>query len=251
MQTSMVAKKPPEAPLKASESFSKERELIHRQMMSSVSHDLKTPLASIIGSLEIHDQMNAHLSPEKKQMLLDTALQEAYRLDNFITNILDMAKLENGQVRIKHDHCDVGELVQGCKSQLASRLKDSTLTIKAVSGPLAVTTDPTMLQQAIRLLLDNAVKYGGTPSLIDIEFGRGEGNRCYLSVRDQGPGIPQSEHEAIFCKYNRLVKRDAKNAGTGLGLAICREIMTLLGGSVSVANHKGGGAIFTLQFPAA
>ena len=121
----MIPKRPSPHVVKLSDPFNKERELMHRQMMSSVSHDLKTPLASIIGSLEIHDQMKAQLKPEKKQALLDTALQEAYRLDNFITNILDMAKLENGQVRVKKELCDIGELLQACTNQLASRLKDS------------------------------------------------------------------------------------------------------------------------------
>ncbi len=233
-----------------SDSFSRERERIHRQMMSSVSHDLKTPLASIIGSLEIHEQMQDRLPPEKRQVLLDTALQEAYRLDNFITNILDMAKLESHQVKVKRELCDIGALLQDCLTHLSLRLRESRVSVHAASGALTATTDPTLLQRAVLLLLDNAVRYGGMPSVIDIEYGRGDFGHCFITVRDHGAGVPESEREAIFSKYTRFVKEDTKNAGTGLGLAICREIMRLLEGSVSVGDcDGGGGAVFTLRFP--
>jgi len=232
-----------------SDSFSKERERIHRQMMSSVSHDLKTPLASIIGSLEIHDQMKEQLTPEKKQVLLDTALQEAYRLDNFITNILDMAKLENDQIIIKPELCDIGILLQDYITHFGAPLRGSEINIRAASGMLTATVDPTVLQRAIGLLLDNAVKYGGVPSIIDIDYGRGEFAQCFIKVRDHGPGVPESEREAIFSKYTRFIKQDMQNAGTGLGLAICRGMMRQMEGNVTIGNHPDGGAVFTLQFP--
>src|SRR3984885_4716957 len=87
-----------------------ERERLHRQMLSSVSHDLKTPLASIIGSLEIYERMRNTLSAEKKQMLVETALQEAYRLDTFVTNILDMARLEEGKLRLQYSRVQLKHL---------------------------------------------------------------------------------------------------------------------------------------------
>ena len=245
----MMREKPLVNVIPLSDSFNKERELIHRQMMSSVSHDLKTPLASIIGSLEIYDQMKSQLKLEKKQALLDMALQEAYRLDNFISNILDMAKLENKQVKIKAEPCDIGRLLRDCITQLGMHLKNSDVKIHAVSGLLVAPTDATLLQRAIGILLDNAVKYGGTPSVIEIDYGRGDFARNFIKIRDHGPGIPDIRRDDIFCKYTRLVKQDMQNAGTGLGLAICREIMQLLGGSVTVYNHSDSGAVFTLQFP--
>jgi len=232
------------------DSFDKERERIHRQMMSSVSHDLKTPLASIIGSLEIHERMKEKLKPGNKQALIDMALQEAYRLDNFITNILDMAKLENGQVKFKNEQCNIGGLLQDCITQVAPRLKESDVRINGISGPISANTDPTLLQRAIGLLLDNAVKHGGMPSVISIIYGKEKDTGLnFVSVRDQGIGISDSMKEAIFSKYTRFVKQDKQNAGTGLGLAICREIMRLLKGSVEVENHFDGGALFTLKFP--
>ena len=245
----MVPDKQTNSVVKFSDSFNKERELIHRQMMSSVSHDLKTPLAGIIGSLEIHDQMKDTLKPEKKQALLDTALQEAYRLDNFITNILDMAKLENSQVKVKNELCDIGELLQTCVIQLSPRLKDSEVKIIPATGIVTANTDPTLLLRTVGILLDNAVKYGGTPSIIHIEYGRGDFGQDFIKIRDHGLGVAESTRQSIFSKYTRFVKQDTQNAGTGLGLAICREIMRLLEGSVTVRNHADGGAEFILQFP--
>ena len=98
-------------------------------------------------------------------------------------------------------------------------------------------------------MLDNAVKHGGAPSIIEIEYGRGDFAQCFIKIRDHGPGVPESKREAIFCKYARFVNQDTQNAGTGLGLSICREIMPLLEGRVSVDNHPGSGADFTLHFP--
>ncbi len=245
----MIPDKKTDSVVKFSESFSKERELIHRQMMSSVSHDLKTPLAGIIGSLEIHDQMKEKLKPEKKQALLDTALQEAYRLDNFITNILDMAKLENNQVKVKNETVDIGELLQTCVIQLSPRLKESTVEIIALTGIVTANTDPTLLFRTVGILLDNAVKHGGKPSHIIIEYGRGDFGQDFIRVRDHGMGVAESMKQLIFSKYTRFVKQDTQTAGTGLGLAICKENMRLLEGSVTIKNHADGGAVFELLFP--
>ena len=183
--------------------FNKERERMHRQMMSSVSHDLKTPLASIIGSLEIHDQMKDQLDPEKKQILLDTALQEAYRLDNFITNILDMAKLENDQVKVKRELCDIGGLLQSCMGQpIIAFEEDSDVTLCAVSGILTATTDPTLLQRTVGLLLDNAVKYGGVPSGHRYRIWQKSLRRIlYQDTRSWSRRSGAQQSEAIFSKY--------------------------------------------------
>jgi len=225
-----------------------ERERLHRQMLSAVSHDLKTPLASIIGSLEVYERMNGRLTEEQRQVLIGVALQEAYRLDNFVTNILDMAKLENGMVRLRHETVTVGALLDDCVTRLGNRLKGSAVHIDTSAKAPQITTDVTLLTRAVCLLLDNAVKYGGTPPAIEIGFGR-ENGHAFIQVADNGPGIPEKRLEAIFSKYTRFAHGDSQNAGTGLGLSICREIMHLLEGEVLAANNTKGGAVFTLRFP--
>src|SRR5580704_8023351 len=103
-------------------SLDEHRERLHRQMLSSVSHDLKTPLASIIGSLEIYERMKDTLAAEKRHMLVETALQEAYRLDTFVTNILDMAKLEEGKLRLQYSTAQLRHMIEDCIAKLSMRL---------------------------------------------------------------------------------------------------------------------------------
>src|SRR6202042_3378204 len=117
-----------------------ERKRLHRKILSSVSHDLKTPLASIIGSLEVYDRMNGRLTENQQKSLIEVALQEAYRLDNFITNILDMAKLENGAVKLRHDKILVNSLLEDCITRLGNRLKASEVSVEAPADALIIST---------------------------------------------------------------------------------------------------------------
>ncbi len=236
-----------QSPLAQSDSFERERERIHRQMLSSVSHDLKTPLASIIGSLEIFDRMKDKLPEDKKLSLVLVALQEAYRLDNFITNILDMAKLENGMVKARHEKTEIGGLIRDCLLRLKSLLQTSQVAFDP-TGQLTITTDAVLLSRTVCLVLDNAVKYGGVQSTIDITYGQ-NGGEGYICIRDNGRGVPPEQLDDIFSKYTRLAKEDQQKAGTGLGLSIGKAIMNLLDGDLQASNHVDGGMLFTLTFP--
>lgn len=243
--TSPAMKNKAAAPDKSSDEM---REQIHREMMSAVSHDLKTPLATIIGSLEVYFRMNDKLTPEKRATLVNSALMEAYRLDSFITNILDMAKLENGMVNIKSERVELGSLLRDSLTRIGPRRERGDIRFPEVMTPIFVRTDPMLLSRAAGLVLDNALKHGGQRPTIWIDFGADE-KRSFISIRDNGTGIPAGKEEAIFSKYTRYSKSDQQNAGTGLGLAICREIMRNLSGDISVQNHAEGGAHFSLYFP--
>ncbi len=226
------------------------RESLHRSILTSVSHDLKTPLACIIGSLEIFERTKEKLSKEKQNILINTALQEAYRLDSFITNILDMAKLESNSVAIKKELCVMDMMLEDCVIMLGHRLHECKISIKAIPETFPVTTDAVLLMRAISIILDNAAKYGPPDTAIGIEYEKING-QVVIRIQDNGPGIEPSQLEEIFSKYARFAMEDHKGAGTGLGLPICREIMRLLGGTVTVANIEGGkGALFTLSFAA-
>ncbi len=234
--------------LKNDFAFEEERERLHRQMLSSVSHDLKTPLVSIIGALEVLNRTKSKLSEEKQTMLLSVALQEAFRLDSFVTNILDMARLENNAVKAKRENGDVRDLIRHSLTRMNSRLQNSQVIFEPGKS-VEVITDTNLFCRAIGLLLDNAVRYGGTPSIIHIHYGTDEHNMAYVTVHDNGEGVPESKMAIIFSKYTRFGKEDQQNAGTGLGLAITRGIMSLLDGNITVANHDEGGAKFTLRIP--
>lgn len=228
--------------------FDETRENVHRQILSAVSHDLKTPLATMIGSLEIYMRMDEKLSHEKKIQLIKAALGEAYRLDNFVTNILDMAKLESGMVKIKNEPCDLSQLLQDSITRIGPRAERGSITLEPSTDTPTVHTDPLLLAKAAGIVLDNALKHAGSQPVIRLAYGVTD-DHAYIRISDDGPGIRPEKTEAIFSKYTRFSKSDQQNAGTGLGLAICRQIMTLLSGSVNVENRAEGGAAFTLKFP--
>ncbi len=229
-------------------SIDEAREQIHRQTLSAVSHDLKTPLATMIGSLEIYNRMGDRLGSDKKAALVNSALTEAYRLDNFITNILDMAKLEGGMVKVKPEKCDLKWLLEDALIRLGPRRSRGDFTLTMVGSKPVVQVDTMLLGRAVGLVLDNALKHAGKHPVVVVEYGI-DGNKGLIRVRDNGPGIPKGQEQVIFSKYTRLGKADQQNAGTGLGLTICREIMRTLSGEVTAENDAAGGAVFLLVFP--
>lgn len=239
----------PESLLGGPSPFERERERIHRQMLSVVSHDLKTPLSSIIGSLEIYERVKDKLSEEKQKTLISVALSEARRLDSFITNILEVAKLENGMIKVQSKPTNIGLLLENCVQGIGNRLPQGG-SIEVAPSPQAVEAviDPLLLNRAVNLVLDNAIKFGGAPPLIHIRFGAGQDGRTFIEIRDNGQGIPEAKLDTTISRYVQLTKEDQHPACTGLGLVICHGLMQLLKGEVSVGNHSDGGAAFTLRF---
>jgi two-component system sensor histidine kinase KdpD len=230
--------------------FEQGRERLHRDMLNAVSHDLKTPLACIIGSLEIYERLKEKLSPEEINTLITTARQEAYRLDGFISNILDMVKFESYAAPVKNQLCVMDLLLEDCVIQLGQRLHDCVISITAIPAPFSVTTDPLLLMRAVGILLDNAARHGSSHPVVHVEYEIAD-SQVIIRIQDNGPGIPESKLEAIFTKYMRFAPPGHTHVGTGLGLPICREVMRLLGGTVTAANRADSkGAVFTLAFPA-
>jgi len=233
--------------------FEQDRDRLHLQMMSAVSHDLKTPLASIIGSLEIHNKMNAALSAEKKTMLLETALEEAYRLDGFISNILDMARLENGMTKVHKREYEFEQIIQDCILKIANLKEKAEIKVVKPSELVMCETDASLLTRAFQCILDNAIKHSGNEKpKIQIDYTQ-VNDQIEMHVKDDGTGIPHGEEEKIFNKYTRIAKKDHKNAGTGLGLTLARAIIQLLGGHIHLQqSDKEGpyqGACFKIVIP--
>lgn len=240
----------------SSKSHDQIREHLHRQMLSSVSHDLKTPLATIIGSLEVMTLLGAKLSDDKRASLVTSALTEAFRLDYFITNILDMAKFEADAVRPRFETARLGQMIQDSLVRLGPLKTRGELEITPVGKSDEIVTDPMLGARAIGLVLHNAFKFGGRkakadgakePPLVEIAYGINDGYG-FVRIRDHGEGIPDDQQVAVFDKYTRLQKSDQQAAGTGLGLTICQNIMRLLHGRIELSNHPEGGAVFTLIY---
>ncbi|HVY13174.1 MAG TPA: ATP-binding protein, partial [Alphaproteobacteria bacterium] len=228
-----------------------EREKLRSMLLSSVSHDLKTPLASVIGSLSVYRSIGAQLPEAQRSMLLQTALEEAQRLDSFITNILDMTRLESGQIQFKQEWVKASDLVRSVEKRLRDRLHAHPLTVvgRQAADQQEVCTDVMMTEQVLQNVLDNAAKYTPAGTGIEVNWGVQDG-QFQFQVRDRGPGIPDGQLEKIFDKYARIKRTDSQSAGTGLGLAIARSVMQAQGGSITAANHPEGGAVFTIVLPA-
>ncbi len=226
-----------------------EREKLRAMLLSSVSHDFKTPLAGIIGALSVYRSLNQQLSQAKRDKLIETAIDEAQRLDNFITNILDMTRLESGSVKFRKEWYEVAGMIENVVRRMHMRCREHTLKIYPAPAGVEVAMDLLMTEQALQNIIDNACKYTAHGTLIELRSIVEKGKGFLLEVRDHGPGIPEEKLGAIFDKYTRLQKKDSQVAGTGLGLAIAKAIMEAQGGWVSAATHPEGGALFTLCLP--
>ncbi|MCE3231900.1 MAG: osmosensitive channel His kinase sensor [Rickettsiaceae bacterium] len=225
-----------------------EREKLRSMLLSSVSHDLKTPLASVIGSLSVFQSMGGKLTEEHKLELIDTALEEAQRLDSFITNILDMTRLESGQIELKEEWINPKELLASLTKRLRDRLSKYQFAILENKTDVEVCVDAMMTGQVLQNVLDNAVKYTKVGTKIEVSWDmNNEG--FYFQIRDYGSGVPEDQLEKIFDKYARINKKDNKVAGTGLGLAISKAVMKAQNGKIYAKNHPDGGAIFTICLP--
>ncbi len=224
-----------------------EREKLRSMLLSSVSHDLKTPLASVIGALSVYQTMGTNLSEEHRVTLITTALEEAQRLDSFITNILDMTRLESGDVDFRREWASPAEILRKVERRMKNRLRNHTLIVGPVE-PVDIYIDPNSIEQVLQNLLDNAAKYTAPGTRVEITS-HTLNQQFIIEIRDHGDGIQADKLDKVFDKYARLKKTDSQVAGTGLGLSICKSIMQAQGGTIEATNHDEGGALFTLSFP--
>ncbi len=229
--------------------ISEEREKLRVMLLSSVSHDLKTPLAGIIGALSACQTLGERLKPAQHKELLDGSLEEARRLDSFITNILEMTRLETGNIKFSSDWHNIRDLTNDVTKRLAHRFKQRELFVHFPAAPIEARMDDIMTGQVLQNLLDNACKYTSSDTRIDIIWSVDELHGVTCSVRDYGNGIPAEKLDNVFDKYTRLQKQDTQTPGTGLGLAIAKAIMEGQQGWIKAENHPEGGAIFTFGLP--
>ncbi len=227
-----------------------EREKLRSSLLSSVSHDLKTPLASIIGSLSALRHMEKTLSPGARATLLETALDEAERLNSFITNILNMTRLESGAVKLRKIWIEPDMLITDLLKRIQPRIANHEITHLTLPGHFQVELDTPLFELLFSNLLDNAAKYSPSGSGIIVSSGienRENGPYWKFMVADEGPGIEEKDRARIFNKFTRLEKKDSQVAGTGLGLAICKAVAQAHGGDISVStDERGSGALFTV-----
>ncbi|HEY1736181.1 MAG TPA: ATP-binding protein, partial [Methylovirgula sp.] len=227
-----------------------ETERLRSALLTSISHDLRTPLASILGAATSLKSYDAVLDQTAKGELVSTIQDEAERLNRFIGNLLDMTRLEAGAIEPQGDLVDLGDVVGSALGRAAKVLTDHLIEVELDPNLPLVKVDPVLLEQVLFNLLDNAAKYTPQGTKVLMRAQR-EGSSVRLDIIDEGKGIPDADRERIFDKFYRIQAADRKRAGTGLGLAIGRGFIEAMGGAITVTNRTDrSGAIFTIRLPA-
>lgn len=226
-----------------------ETEQLRSALLSSISHDLRTPLVSIIGSATSLATFGETLSAENRHELLQTVLEEAERLNRFVQNLLDMTRLGYGALKPKRDWVDLHDVIASALERLKQALAPYHVTTDVKPGLRLLLVDPILIEQVLVNVLDNAAKYSSPGGPIQLRaFERDD--RTVIQIVDKGPGIPERERELIFDMFYRVKAGDNRPAGTGLGLAICRGLMQAHGGTiVALPGDYGEGTCIEMTLP--
>ena len=225
-----------------------EADRLHRAILNSLSHDLRTPLATITGALSSLAGEGVPMPDATRRELLANAREEAGRLNRFVGNLLDMSRLEAGALRLQADWHDVDDLIGAALVAVGPRAGSRPVNVQAPPDLPPVRADFVLLVQALVNVLDNALRYAPPDGPIDI-VARAVDGAVEIAVEDRGPGIPAGDREQVFEKFYR-VERGDRGGGAGLGLAICRGIVEAHGGTVRAEGGAHGGARIVLKLPA-
>lgn len=220
-----------------------ESERLFTTLLNSISHELRTPIATITGASSGLQNANDTARGELTQDIQEAAA----RLNRLVENLLDMSRLDSGRLKLRLDWCDVSEVIGVAVKQVSGCLDDHPLTLQLAPDLPLIQMDFVLMEQVLVNLLDNACNY--TPAGTHIEITAALENReLRIRVADNGTGIPSSDLERIFDKFYRLP--GTATGGTGLGLSICRGLVEAHGGSLTADNASTGGAVFTIRLPA-
>jgi len=223
-----------------------ETDRLRSALLTSISHDLRTPLASILGSAT---SLSGTLDDATREALVRNIQDEAERLNRFIGNLLDMTRLEAGPLPVKTTLTELSDVVGSALSRASKVLADHEVQVRLEPSLPLLELDEVLFEQALFNLLDNAAKYTSPGTRITVTTWR-ENGRVKLQVLDEGPGIPPDDLERIFDKFYRAGGPDSRRAGTGLGLSISRGFIEAMGGTIVATNRTDrSGVAFTIALP--
>lgn len=227
-----------------------ESERLNAALFASLSHDLKTPLATISGASSSLRDLGDRMDAATRRDLLTSIEEEASRLGRFVANLFDMTRLEAGTLKAKRETFDVADVVARAVER-AKKLHAATFEVSLASDLPPARGDANLLGQALFNLLDNAAKYAGDAGPVTV-YARSDGATVSIAVTDQGKGIPEGDLERIFEKFYRRTKGDGRSAGTGLGLSIARGFVEAMGGTLKAESPavKRRGTRFIVRLPA-
>ncbi|MGH7294958.1 MAG: DUF4118 domain-containing protein, partial [Polyangiaceae bacterium] len=223
-----------------------ETELLRNSLLSSVSHDLRTPLAVVTGATSSLLDPSGPRDEATRRELLETAHDEALRLNRLVRNLLDMTRLEAGALKLKKEPQPLEEVVGAALGRVEDHLRGRDVETRIPDDLPLVPFDSALIEQVLINLLENATKYSPPGSPIDVEAGI-EDDAIRVTVADRGPGVAPSDVDRVFEKFYRA--REGEGGGVGLGLTICRGIVAAHGGRIWVEARPGGGASFRFTLP--
>jgi two-component system sensor histidine kinase KdpD len=228
-----------------------ENERLRDTLLASLSHDLRTPLASITGAVTTLRQFGDKMPGEQRADLLASIEEEAARLSRFIANLLDMSRIESGAINPKRDYVDIGDVVRASVERARKAFRGQEASTNLARDLPFIRGDSNLLEQVLFNLLDNAHKYGGGSGAI--VHARRDGDDAVISVTDEGPGVKSSDLVRIFDKFYRGGRADGRRAGTGLGLSISRGLVEAMGGKIHAESPavRRRGTRIVMRFPAA
>jgi two-component system sensor histidine kinase KdpD len=226
-----------------------ETDRLRAALLTSISHDLRTPLASILGSATSLRSQGVILDTPTKDSLLGTIIEESDRLNRFIGNLLDMTRLESGALKPRTGLNELSDVIGAALQRASKILAEHRVAVELQPNLPMLALDMVLFEQVLFNLLDNAAKHAPSGSLITIQANQ-DGDTVTLRIMDEGEGIPAGDTERIFEKFYRAGGPDRRRAGTGLGLAICRGFVEAMDGTISAANRPDRqGAMFVITLP--
>jgi two-component system sensor histidine kinase KdpD len=231
--------------------LARQSDALKSALLDSVSHDLRTPLASIRAAAGSLLDRSVAWSEEDQAAILATIDREAERLNGLVTNLLDMSRIEAGGLRGENEPYQLDDLVSTAVSRVRPQLGSRRLEIEIPAELPLVRVDATFVDQALTNVLENAVKYTPDEATIRI-VATAEGARVRLAVEDSGPGVPAGSLARLFDKFYRVPRRgEGARRGTGIGLTVVRGLVEAMGGSVTARPSDLGGLAIELDLPTA
>lgn len=223
-----------------------ETERLRSSLLSSVSHDLRTPLAAITGAISTLLESGERVDAAAREELLESVRDEAERLNRLVENLLEMTRLQSGALRLRKEWHPVEEVIGAALGRLSKRLAGRQISTRVPPNLPLVAVDEVLIGQVLINLLDNALKYTPPGSLIEI-IATATDEAVTVEVADRGPGLPPGEERRVFDRFYR--GEQAAGRGAGLGLAICHGIIRAHGGRIWAQNLPGGGVAFLFTLP--
>ena len=224
--------------------------LAKSEFLSSMSHELRSPLNAILGFAQLMESDSATLSPTHQEGV-EQILEAGWHLLKLINEILDLAKVESGQITISQEPVSLAEVLRECQTMIEPQAQENNihLIFPTFATPSFVRADRTRIKQVLLNLLSNAIKYNSDPGEIEVSYRElGSGN-VRVSIMDTGIGLLPEHLEQLFVPFNRLGQDEGSEQGTGIGLVVAKRLVELMGGAIGVDSTVGEGSVFWFELP--